>query len=516
MSEIFSNSDICQNIQKTLNGIVRIILILAFFRNIAFAQVPVRMGTATAEEIAAAKGVVEGNFDSVKAHNAYIYALGLNNPLLVDEYDRWIQNNPKNKIIPLSIGTAYYNAEMPQARKFLLAASRLDSNNAKIWFMLSGDAWMRGETDLSKEYLHKAALADSLNTDYAAYELMSSQDIKDSIYERKVIDFVKRFPDNGNGAKLLYSLAVHSMNVSDKVNYFEQLRKYYPPKKFDRSAAGMVMLADIYLQTDLIKAADLINEMGEKGDWGVRKLLVQGLIRIDSLSKVQDYGQVNTALQKLQLPGFNYLENFLALKKSYFWDKAGEVRRAYDSLIVVYAKLPTDQVYSALETYGNKIGKDRHRLDSDISIIRNESAVAAYPFELARYSGSGNLRLGDLKGKVVLLTFWYPGCNPCRSEFPYFEAVINKVKDNNLVYIGVNVVPEQDAIVPAIIKNNKYSFIPLRGTSAFADKYYGVKGVPENFLIDKSGRIIFKKFRINETNQRTLELMVTSLLGRNG
>ncbi|NLR78250.1 TlpA disulfide reductase family protein [Chitinophaga eiseniae] len=512
MTEIFSNGSICQDIKKMFNGIVRIILILVFFKNITSAQVPVRMGTATAEEIAIAKGVVEGNLDSVKAHNVYIYALGLNNPLLVDQYDRWIQNNPKNKIIPLTIGTAYYNAEMPQARKFLLAASKLDSNNGKIWFMLSGDAWMRGETDLSREYSHKATLADSLNANYTAYEVMSSQDVNDSIYKLKVLDFVKRFPDNANGAKLLYSLALHSKRVRDKINYFEQLRKYYPPEKFDRSAAGMVTLADIYLQTDLVKAADLINEMGEKGEWGIRKRLVQGLIRIDSLSAVQDYKQANIELQALQLPRFNYLRDFLALKKAYFLDRVGEVKRAYDSLIVVYANFPTDQVYAALEAYGNRIGRNKQQLDNDIAVIRDRSAVDAYPFELGRYSGNGALRLSDLRGKVVLLTFWYPGCSPCRAEFPYFEAVVNKLADKDLVYIGVNVVPEQDDVVPAIMKNNKYSFIPLRGTSAFADKYYGVKSEPENFLIDKSGRIIFRKFRIDETNQRTLELMIMSLL----
>jgi len=148
----------------------------------------------------------------------------------------------------------------------------------------------------------------------------------------------------------------------------------------------------------------------------------------------------------------------------------------------------------------------------DIETIRNSTAIPAYPFELGLYTSDGKLGLEGLKGKVVLLTFWFPGCGPCREEFPHFQAVIDKFKGNDVVYVGINVFPEQDPYVIPLMENAKYSFIPLRGTSAFAAKYFGVDGEPENFLIDKDGKIIFKHFRINNTNHRTLELMISSLL----
>ncbi|MGZ3929511.1 MAG: TlpA disulfide reductase family protein, partial [Mucilaginibacter sp.] len=122
------------------------------------------------------------------------------------------------------------------------------------------------------------------------------------------------------------------------------------------------------------------------------------------------------------------------------------------------------------------------------------------------------LNLKDLKGKVVLLTFWFPGCGPCRAEFPHFQAVINKFIGKDLVYIGINVSPLQDPYVVPFLQNTKYSFIPLRGTAEFARNNYGVEGEPENFLIDKDGKIIFKNFRIDNNNHRTLELMISSLL----
>ena len=121
------------------------------------------------------------------------------------------------------------------------------------------------------------------------------------------------------------------------------------------------------------------------------------------------------------------------------------------------------------------------------------------------------MNLNDLKGKVVLLTFWFPGCGPCRGEFPHFQAVINEYKVQDVVYIGINVAPEQNEYVLPFMKNTKYSFIPLRGTDSVMNDYK-VQGEPTNFLIDKDGKIAYSDFSINANNQRTLELMISSLL----
>ncbi|MES2108413.1 MAG: TlpA disulfide reductase family protein, partial [Bacteroidota bacterium] len=110
---------------------------------------------------------------------------------------------------------------------------------------------------------------------------------------------------------------------------------------------------------------------------------------------------------------------------------------------------------------------------------------------------------------------WFPACGPCRAEFPHFQAVIDKFRDKDVVYVGIDVSPEQDPYVLPLLKNTKFSFIPLRGTQEFAKNNYGVDGEPTNFLIDKDGKIIFKDFRIDNTNHRTLELMISSLLGKN-
>lgn len=475
-----------------------------------FAQIPVQPGP-SADEIKKATAMAEANPDSLGAYKAYIYTMGLNNPLLVSQYKTWMEKFPTNVNIPLAFGTAYYEAEMPQAKEYLLKAAAMAPRNGNIWYMLATDAAMEGQNNLSIEYLKKAMLANPSDADYALFYLFSFANT-DPNYPQKVFDFTKRFPESESGAEALYFLAVRAKKRSDKINYFEALRKLYPTQKFRASSDGMIELADIYLQTDLKKASVLISEMADDKDWQMRKQIAESFFQVNQLEREQNYNDAIIILNQIKLPLYNKIKDFIELKKAALQEKAGDVKAAYDSLAVKFAKLPTDQLDTALNLYGKKIGKDKMHIAKDIEALRNNTAAAAYPFELGLYTGNGVLNLKALKGKVVLLTFWFPGCAPCRDEFPHFQAVIDKFKGDGVAYIGINVLPVQDAYVLPFLRNNKYSFIPLRGSEEFALKNYGIRGEPGNFLIDKDGKIIFKNFLINNANQRTLELMISSLL----
>jgi len=414
--------------------------------------------------------------------------------------------------IPLAFGTVYYNAEMPQAKEFLLRVVALEPKNAEVWAMLSADADRWGQNNLSIEYLRKATLTDPSNVDYAYAYVMSFQNGNPDDYKQKVFDFVKRFPTSEQGAQALYWLGRSTTNVDDRIKCFQALCKLYPPTKFKWSGSGMIVLADAYLQTDPEKALLLINEMGDGKDWETRKKVAESLIQISKLQQNQDLKDAIIELDQIKLPESNFMNDFIALKKSSLQEKVGNIKVAYDSVAANFAKLPTDQLYASLELLGKETGKDKVQVKKDIERIRDSTAVTAYPFELGLYTSNGQLKLNSLKGKVVLLTFWFPGCNPCRAELPHFQAVINKFKDENVVYLGINVDTLQDPYVLPFMENTKYTFVPLRGSSAFAAKYYGVQGAPENFLIDEDGKIIFKNFRIDDSNHRTLELMISSLL----
>ncbi len=81
------------------------------------------------------------------------------------------------------------------------------------------------------------------------------------------------------------------------------------------------------------------------------------------------------------------------------------------------------------------------------------------------------------------------------------------------MYLGINIVLDQDEYVIPFMNASGYSFIPLRDDPKW-DKgnLNNRNAAPVNFLIDKEGRIVFSNFRTNEANEKTLELMISSLL----
>ena len=127
----------------------------------------------------------------------------------------------------------------------------------------------------------------------------------------------------------------------------------------------------------------------------------------------------------------------------------------------------------------------------------------------------GKASLSDYKGKVVLLTYWFPGCGPCRGEFPHFENVLKKFKGGDLVYLGINIAADQNDYVLPFMRSSGYSFIPLLDDSTWIKgPLDNRRAAPVNFLIDQNGKITFSNFRTDESNEAVLETMINSMLTR--
>jgi peroxiredoxin len=102
-------------------------------------------------------------------------------------------------------------------------------------------------------------------------------------------------------------------------------------------------------------------------------------------------------------------------------------------------------------------------------------------------------RLSDLRGKVVMLQFTASWCSVCRSEMPFIEAEIWKVKKGEgLIVVGV----DRDEPVEKVLQFKKdikvtYPLALDPGADIFG--LYAAKeaGVTRNVIIDRTGKIIF-------------------------
>jgi cytochrome c biogenesis protein CcmG, thiol:disulfide interchange protein DsbE len=139
---------------------------------------------------------------------------------------------------------------------------------------------------------------------------------------------------------------------------------------------------------------------------------------------------------------------------------------------------------------------------------------AAPDFAISVYNGSSGqtLRLAELRGHPVVVTFWASWCQPCQEETPILEAAYQKYAAEGVVFIGVDYEDKPDA-AQAFLRQYGVTYPAgpdtSNGNSAIA---YGVTGPPETAFVDRSGTV--RQKIIGMLDDRTLDLTIQSLLKR--
>ncbi len=102
-------------------------------------------------------------------------------------------------------------------------------------------------------------------------------------------------------------------------------------------------------------------------------------------------------------------------------------------------------------------------------------------------------KLGDYKGKVVVLDFWATYCPPCLEEIPHLNQLQNKYAD--LQVVGLHVGGEEDGVkVPEFVKKLKINYALAHPEDELIRILFGDNSaIPQTFVFDRNGKLL-KKF----------------------
>lgn len=119
------------------------------------------------------------------------------------------------------------------------------------------------------------------------------------------------------------------------------------------------------------------------------------------------------------------------------------------------------------------------------------------------------IKLSDLRGKVVVLNFWFTKCPPCVQEIPDLNALTQDFAGKDVVFIAITF--NTTEVVQQFLNSTPFNYT-IAPNANHAIGIYGVQSYPTNMVINKNGEIVLKDIGYRTNMRALLTKTINSLL----
>lgn len=129
--------------------------------------------------------------------------------------------------------------------------------------------------------------------------------------------------------------------------------------------------------------------------------------------------------------------------------------------------------------------KFRDNIENDKKNRKNLKGKLIENLNLTDLKGK-HYTLEELKGKVIVLNFWFTKCAPCIKEIPDLNEMIQKYGTENIAYFAITF--DEKEIVEEFIKKKQIDFTIIPEDKNTIEQF-SIGFYPTNIIIDKEGKV---------------------------
>lgn len=92
-----------------------------------------------------------------------------------------------------------------------------------------------------------------------------------------------------------------------------------------------------------------------------------------------------------------------------------------------------------------------------------------------------------LRGRVVVLNFWFIACPPCRVEIPRLNRLVEQYRHQEVVFLALAADPPEPLRSFLAVHPFEYAVIP--DATPIAQRF-GIEGAPTHVVLDRNWRVV--------------------------
>jgi thiol-disulfide isomerase/thioredoxin len=123
--------------------------------------------------------------------------------------------------------------------------------------------------------------------------------------------------------------------------------------------------------------------------------------------------------------------------------------------------------------------------DSVISVFK--SSLLNKPLKSFHFTDINNNKWGsnELKGKILIINFWFTACKPCIQEMPYLNQLVSENKDS-VIFLAP--APENETQIRRFLKKYSFDYHIIPSSLDYITSM-NIENFPAHLVVDKQGII---------------------------